>query len=355
MIQDKLLKAALCFRDTELWHHLDDSMIFGVKLPNDEIAYCCVMGNNGEHYALGMYKGAEEFSSYYTTSNIANTFSMLETMSAKATFNHVNCDFVNASDLENPDMKDITRQYAKQNGMKVRRSHGYPDFVRYRPFQTELFELNEEEQQWCTTCLQAATLLARIVKDTDDPFKLGFDRDLEYPSPRGGKTVPLVVITEEDGSACTIERTKLPAYIKPKYAQVNFDNDFASFKLKKAEHHPNFVAQCKLCFLPIAFDESKDGIPYALLTACRDQDNYMFKPVIGESYPTSCQESLTEMGEALLEETGFMPTTIEVADDLTSSLLEDFCKRCGIKLKRVSSDKVNMDEFLFQMMEMMIQ
>lgn len=355
MVQDKLLKAALDFRDAELWDVLDDSMVFGVKLPNDEIAYCCVMGHNGEHYALGMYKGAEEFSSYYTTINMADSFSMLDTLSAKATFNHINCDFVNASNLDNPDMKDITKLYAKQNGMKVRRSHGYPDFVRYSPFQTERFELHEEEQEWCTTCLQAATLLARIVKNSDDPFKLGFDRDLKYPSAEGGKIVPLVIITKADGSACFVERTKLPAYIKPKYAQISYDNDFAAFKFKKAEHHPNFVVQCKLCFLPMAFDETKGGISYALLTACRDQDNFMFKPVIGVSYPTSCKDSLTEMGEKLLEETDLMPTTIEVADDLTENLLKDFCKRTGIKLERVSPDKVNMDEFMFQMMAMMMR
>lgn len=61
------------------------------------------------------------------------------------------------------------------------------------------------------------------------------------------------------------------------------------------------------------------------------------------------------MGETLLEGTDFMPTTIEVADDLTGSLLEDFCQRTGFKLKKVSPDKVDMNEFMFQLMAMMMR
>ena len=54
-----LFSAAKRFKQHECWNHMWDSDIFGVKNPETgEIGYCCVMGQNGEHYGLGVYKGS---------------------------------------------------------------------------------------------------------------------------------------------------------------------------------------------------------------------------------------------------------------------------------------------------------
>ena len=50
---DDMLAAAFQYRDTELWKELTDSDVFAFRLSDGETGYCCVMGNAGEHLALG--------------------------------------------------------------------------------------------------------------------------------------------------------------------------------------------------------------------------------------------------------------------------------------------------------------
>ncbi len=51
-----LYRAAGTFKQLAPWEWMLDSDIFGVRNPETgEIGYCCVMGNLGEHFALGLY------------------------------------------------------------------------------------------------------------------------------------------------------------------------------------------------------------------------------------------------------------------------------------------------------------
>lgn len=42
------------FYKAKLWELLSDSDIFAVELEDGRIAYCCIMGNAGEHIGLGI-------------------------------------------------------------------------------------------------------------------------------------------------------------------------------------------------------------------------------------------------------------------------------------------------------------
>mgnify|MGYP006988885849 FL=1 len=41
-----------------------DDQLFAVKFSDKQIGYCCVMGANGEHTALGVYIGDDGIKSY---------------------------------------------------------------------------------------------------------------------------------------------------------------------------------------------------------------------------------------------------------------------------------------------------
>jgi hypothetical protein len=59
-------KVAAQFRDMAPWRWMFDSDLFGVENPETgEIGWCSIMGNAGEHFALGVYKGAAGFQSFW--------------------------------------------------------------------------------------------------------------------------------------------------------------------------------------------------------------------------------------------------------------------------------------------------
>lgn len=350
MLQDYLIDAALRFRDTELWNTVDDSMLFAVSLSCGDTGYCCVMGANGEHYALGMYKGTEGLNSYFSTLSMNNA-SISNIMIKKLMFNHINCDFVNASQMDFPECASEIRTYAKSKGMKVRRSHGHPDFVRYFPIKAEHPIEAEEDQLWAAECLQGATALAAKLK-TCTPEELGFDAKRECPLPRDGKSIPLVE-KNADGEYY-FSQMNIPAVMEPKLPRVEYDNDFSSLKFKQAEHHPDFVAQCKIMPMPCNDTSENGGISFILFSICRDKDGYQFPPVMGENYPDKCVEPLTQWGENILECTNYMPSAVEVSDPITESLMAEFCKKTNIKLRVIDDKHLGMDDLESQFFSMML-
>lgn len=55
-----LFEAAIAFKNSACWDWMYDDDVFGVRYPETgEIAYCCVLGNAGEHFGLTAYLGAE--------------------------------------------------------------------------------------------------------------------------------------------------------------------------------------------------------------------------------------------------------------------------------------------------------
>ena len=48
---------------------------------------------------------------------------------------------------------------------------------------------------------------------------------------------------------------------------------------------------------------------------------------------------LTEFGEYLIETVNCLPVAIEVNDELTASIMKDFCEKCGIKLRVIDDER----------------
>src|SRR5262245_59192693 len=59
-------EAAVAFRDQAPWRWCWDADVFGVEDPESGVTgYCCIMGNLGEHFALGLYRGSEGLAGFW--------------------------------------------------------------------------------------------------------------------------------------------------------------------------------------------------------------------------------------------------------------------------------------------------
>lgn len=179
-----MLSVAFRYRETNWWKELTDSDVFAVRLSTGEIGYCCVMGNAGEHNALSIYIGDSGFSTYLKTIGMGD----LDVMAAHeviVTFNCINCDFANASGIMSHN-KEIIKAYAESHGLKIRRSNGWPDFVRYSPYKMPWGITSEQDAQAITEALSASLDVSKMMK-THSFGELGFD--VKVPTIKGAVTV----------------------------------------------------------------------------------------------------------------------------------------------------------------------
>ena len=121
-----LYKAAENFKKAACWKWMYDNDIFGVQDPETgEIAYCCIMGNAGEHFAISGYLGTEGldgilkmFSGEVEPSDPDNMYLQKCLM----------CSFEDRAALAPEDLKVI-----KDLGLKFRGRNEWPVFRHYEP------------------------------------------------------------------------------------------------------------------------------------------------------------------------------------------------------------------------------
>lgn len=119
ILTDDMLAVAFQYRDTELWKILTDSDVFAFRLSDGETGYCCVMGNGDEHLALGLYRGRRGFTSYLKSLSFDSMqLSEIDMMEMAATFDCINCDFMEASAMQDK-TKKLIRNYADAHGLTL--------------------------------------------------------------------------------------------------------------------------------------------------------------------------------------------------------------------------------------------
>lgn len=328
ILNDSMLSVAFRYRETNLWKELTDSDVFAVRLSTGEIGYCCVMGNAGEHNALALYIGDSGFSTYLKTIEMGD----LDVMAAHeviVTFNCINCDFANASGIMSHS-KEIIKAYAESHGLKIRRSNGWPDFVRYSPYKMPWGITSEQDAQAITEALSASLDVSKMMK-THSFGELGFDVSGKYPTLEGGKTVPYLV-PQSDGTY-EWSLTKLPAFCQDVYPMPIFDNDVLVRKVKGLRKLD--ILQCRLVHLPASVQSETNEVPYfPTILLCVDENSEMLLPVTGtEEFGQKPENMLTEFANILCSANVY-PAKIVVTDEQTKRLLDDFCRKCAIAIEQ---------------------
>lgn len=330
MTKEELISVALQFRIEKLWDVLDDGMIFGVRLSDGETGYCCVMGNGGEHYALGLYKGVSGFSTYMNSVNrapVADPFEMF------LTYDCLNCDFENATESNlTSAQKKLIRTVANERHIKMCRPNGYPEFIRYdRGFIRT--ELNEDEITDLGIALKAGIEVASRIKDMTlaELGKLGFEEDGYYPSPAGGDRIPMLEMQEDGSFKWSV--TVTPKVVNSSFTTPLFTNVLATDRLKTM--HPVGAFQCKVLHMPAPI-KNKEGVFYPLVIVMINYEGMMFPVMQKSENPHAEEEILNQLAFTLISMQVY-PESFLVDDGFSEAFLKDFCKKTEIKLKKVGN------------------
>ncbi|MBR6580292.1 MAG: hypothetical protein IKK66_03245 [Ruminococcus sp.] len=320
-VPDELYDTALRFKKVKLWNKLYDTDIFAVKLSNGEIGYCSITGNSGEYYALSLYIGEKGLSSYYRILDpqyIKDDEALFECMISQEC---LQICFDNKDGLRLADLNSV-QDYAKRNGVNLRGAHSYPAILRMKSYYMPWYVEDKKEYELLREALEAAIFVSEKLKGTSAE-KLGFTESSEIPYlvPNGDSFDWQTVQLPNE----TAENFPTPSLSKSKVSELK-----ALKQLNKWE--------CKVIYIKKAGQDAPDDAPYfptvMIAIECRNNHILPVEPV--RDYDINAQIMLDSFADELLKYKR-LPKTICVSDDRTYSLLQSFCKDCGVELKIVDA------------------
>ncbi len=162
------------FLQARCWEWMNDTNIFGVQNPdNGEVGYCCVMGNAGELFGLGVYLGTMGLLSYEMVATGVLKPGDIEVLSYQRC---LMVDFEDRSALKPYDLELI-----KRSGLKFRGRKNWPRFTSYRPGYVP-WKPTAEQARFLTIAIQQALSVAlrfkadKALLDSPDPGEVFFVR-----------------------------------------------------------------------------------------------------------------------------------------------------------------------------------
>jgi hypothetical protein len=321
-----LYQTAALFRDIKPWDWMYDSDLFGVMDPaSQEIGYCCVLGNLGNHFGLNVYLGPDGLYSYYEMLEFGEDDPMMAGLRQHC----LAISFENEEDLTEEDKKII-----QQLDLSY---HGEHQWVMIREFSPGMLPwyIQDEQAVFLTTALQQAIQLAERARDNAD--LLLFDEEQ-------------LLVRESTGSQWQDNIMDMPDI---RNISVAIPPDMDIIRSLRALPKSDELALINLSFAPSPVtdpDESNDRPFFPVIALMPDKKKgtirayEMFKPMEVEH---RLQQWLSDL---LRNELGYRPRGFVLSNGYAAGLLEDIAEELDIEIY------INPDEPAFQeVMEMMFQ
>lgn len=311
----ELYEAASAFKQVQPWKWLYDADIICVENPKDKtMGYCSVMGKGGEHYALGVYLGNEGIFGFYNLMENANTIPRHQALHFQ---NCLMCSFEDRDLLANDDRKQI-----KALGLSFRGRNAWPMFRRFEPGYNPWF-INQEECIFLTHALRQTLFVATHVITGQ------FRMDMEQ-----GRTI-LRYSEKKDGKLEWYSKEIQLALPTVSYSPVKINDDVLIQKIKKAGTMGNVSLQADTCYMPSAVQENKGERPFfpRVFILAEQKSGMVMDFEMYESISDDANVTLNKLINICLEKG--IPKEIQVRSEAMAAILDDFCKKTGIKLKIV--------------------
>lgn len=147
----RLYAAAIAFRDAAPWDQMYDSDLFGVQDPETgEIGYCCIMGNAGQVFGMGLYEGEAGLASYLALLDRHKQHTDDDRLAIGFSQVMLKAEFVDRKELDAADLAQI-----KSLGLKFRGARQWPQFREHRPGY-EPWRISAEQARFLTHALEQA-------------------------------------------------------------------------------------------------------------------------------------------------------------------------------------------------------
>jgi len=210
---EKLYALAFEYRKTKLWKKLFDTQLFAVRHFDGTTGYCCVMGNAGEHIALGLYLGEAGLRTLAAAQEAPQDDALLNPIHGmEQMFNQdcLMCSFENKDELRPSELAEA-RAYCGAHGITLRGQRAWPKFERITPCHIPWAIRDERERQLLAEALEAALEVARkLAAAAPETKKL-------QAGPPYGREIPLLVKTE---TGFVWQETALPPWQEPVYPEA---------------------------------------------------------------------------------------------------------------------------------------
>lgn len=243
-IWKNFFEAAVEFRDLQPWDWMDDSDIFGVQAPgSSEIGWCCIMGNAGEVFALGVYIGNEGLATYQRIlDSYYGEFDMADQIAVGFEQKMLKVEFVGRDEISKVD-----RDAFKALGIKFR---GENQWIQVREFSPGYYPwyISDEQALLLTHYLRQAVDVAQRY-DIDDDLIRNSDEEL----------LVRVATPSGDGLIWKDEYVEAPSFDEAVVREVN---PFLINRCKK-ELQKEAAALCfSLSYIPGAIERMKGERPF---------------------------------------------------------------------------------------------
>ncbi len=320
MASEKMYDLAFQYKATKLWKILYDDELFAVRLPDGETGYCCVMGMLGDHIALSLYVGEDGYLSYRELLEAAIDPTDYIAAGELLTYQDcLQCSFENKDMLSGEELEEV-RRYAKVREKPLRGKNAFPQFTKYRPGRYPWHYDSEMDERRICEVLSAAIALEKLLQGHTK-------QELQLHSLREGfKAIPLL---SRDGDRWIVNDTTLPEVTR-KYPAPVMRNEILTARLRRMKKGGTW--ECGTMRLSTPVQEEDDMAPYfpMVLVSIDRQEGHVFPPVITDGEDAA--EIANKFAADLL--TTACPKSIRAGDDRCFAILEDLCKKTGIRLTR---------------------
>ena len=326
----ELYDAAAAFKQAEPWTWLYDSDIIAVENPKDrKMGYCSVMGRAGEHYALGVYLGSEGLYGLYELMENGDNIPWHQALHIQ---NCLMCSFEDRDLLANGDRKQI-----KELGLSFRGRNAWPLFRRHEPGYIQR-SITDEECIFLTHALRQALIAADHV----------LNGQLRMNAEQG--EIIVRYSEKKDGKLEWFSKEVLLEIPTVSYKPVIISDDVLIQKLKKAGSMGSVSLQADIRYMASAVQEIKGERPYypRVFLLAEQNSGQILDFELFQSIRDDVDITLNKLSSMFIE--NGLPKEIQVRSEAMASILDDLCKKTGIKLKLINELPA-----IDQMMEMMAE